>query len=57
MPVKSLVRVGGGWGEQPSEVLQAVRHFLFTLQAKALGFEPEWPLFVEADISGESRKE
>lgn len=43
-PVRSLVRVGGGWGEQPSEVLQAVRHFLFMLQAKPLGFEPEWPL-------------
>lgn len=44
------------WGEQPSEMLQAVRHFLFALQAKPLGFGPEWPLFVEADISAERRK-
>lgn len=38
-------------------MLQAVRHSLFTLQAKPLGFEPEWPLRVEADISVERRKE
>lgn len=42
IPIKSLVVAGGR--QQPSEMLQAVRHFLFTLQARPLGFGPEWPL-------------